>query len=160
MSATLINQTQVLNNEWTVIEGTDIPADGKVIIELVTFLSQTESLLKRGNVAVLLKGDDQPEQLAAHLSQLPLVCVNFPAFTDGRGYSIARLLRERFDYQGDIRALGDVLIDQLFFMRRCGISSYLLKDGLNAEKALGYFKTIGETYQTAVDEPQPLFRRR
>lgn len=160
MPATLINQTQILDNDWIAVEGTEIPTEGKVIVELATFLQDADNLLQRGNVAVLLKGDEQPELLVPYLSKLPLLCVNFPAFTDGRGYSIARLLRERFAYQGDIRAIGDVLIDQLFFMRRCGISSYLLKEGLSAEKALGYFKTIGESYQTAVDLPEPLFRRR
>jgi uncharacterized protein (DUF934 family) len=160
MSATLINQTAILDNTWSLADGNDIPNTGNVIVELNVFLEQSQTLLKRGNVAVVIKGDEQPELLAAYLDKLPLICVNFPAFTDGRGYSIARLLRERFNYQGDIRAIGDVLLDQLFFMRRCGISSYLLKEGLDGTKALGYLKTIGESYQTAVDIPQPLFRRR
>lgn len=160
MSATLINQTAIIDNTWSLAEGNDIPGNGNVIVELNVFLEQAQSLLQRGNVAVLIKGDEQPELLAQYLDKLPLICVNFPAFTDGRGYSIARLLRERFNYQGDIRAMGDVLLDQLFFMRRCGISSYLLKEGLDGAKALNYLKTIGESYQTSVDIPQPLFRRR
>ena len=80
--------------------------------------------------------------------------------TDGRGYSTARLLRERYGYQGEIRAIGDVLQDQLFLMARCGFDAFALRADKSIEKALAAFETFKAPYQAAVDQPQPLFRRR
>ena len=80
--------------------------------------------------------------------------------TDGRGYSIARLLRERYGFKGEIRAIGDVLQDQLFPMKRVGFNAYALPEGKNLDKALASLRVFSETYQAAVDQPQPLFRRR
>ena len=86
--------------------------------------------------------------------------MNFPKFTDGRGYSTARLLRERYGYTGELRAIGDVLHDQLFYMARCGFDAFALKDGKDVAKAVNAFETFMTPYQAAVDQPQPLFRRR
>jgi uncharacterized protein (DUF934 family) len=98
--------------------------------------------------------------VADDLDRLPVIGVNFPKFTDGRSYSSARLLRERYAYRGEIRALGDVQQDQLFFMRRCGIDAYALRADKDIEKALAGLAVFSDTYQAAVDQPQPLFRRR
>ncbi|MDQ5959482.1 MAG: hypothetical protein QG592_561 [Pseudomonadota bacterium] len=89
-----------------------------------------------------------------------MIGINFPKFVDGRGYSTARLLRERYAYQGEIRAIGDVLQDQLFLMARCGFDAFALRADKSVEKALGAFETFKAPYQAAVDQPQPLFRRR
>jgi uncharacterized protein (DUF934 family) len=86
--------------------------------------------------------------------------VNFPKFADGRGYSTARLLRERYGYHGEIRAIGDVLHDQLFFMKRCGFDAYAVRADKDIEAALAGFDDFSDAYQAAVDQPQPLFRRR
>jgi hypothetical protein len=87
-----------------------------------------------------------------------VIGVNFPKFTDGRSYSSARLLRERYGYAGEIRAIGDVLQDQLFYMRRCGIDAYALRADKDIDKALAGLRVFSETYQAAADQPQPLFR--
>ena len=118
------------------------------------------ALTERGDVAVALDAGADLEDYAGDLANLPLIAVEFPAFTDGRGYSLARLLKERYNYKGEIRAIGDVLIDQLHFMKRCGFDTFLLKDGLDGEKALNYFATFSDPYQTAYDEKAPLFRRK
>ena len=86
--------------------------------------------------------------------------MNFPKFTDGRGYTTARLLRERYAYLGEIRAIGDVLRDQLQNLRRCGFDAFAVREGRDLEDALRGFADFSEHYQTAVTEPQPLFRRR
>lgn len=157
----LINLTSVLENEWTLVdqEATEIPS-GKVIVPLATWLEQKETLKARGDVAVLLFGDSDPYELEDSVADLPLIAVNFPAFADGRGYSLARLLRERLNYEGELRAVGDVLIDQLNFMKRCGFNTFLLKEGLSGEKALNYFATFSDPYQLANDLKTPLFRRK
>ncbi|MBB3189107.1 DUF934 domain-containing protein [Halomonas cerina] len=99
-------------------------------------------------------------ELAEELRDAPLVAIDFPKFTDGRGYSIARLLRERYGYTGQIRAVGDVLIDQLFYMSRCGFDAFLLREDQVVEDALKALDTFSLSYQPGTDDPEPLFRRR
>ncbi|HEY6240935.1 MAG TPA: DUF934 domain-containing protein, partial [Burkholderiales bacterium] len=90
----------------------------------------------------------------------PLIAVNFPKFGDGRGYSIARLLRERYGFRGELRAIGDVLHDHLFFMEQCGFDAFALREDQDAQEALSVFGTFSDAYQTSVQRPVPLFRRR
>ena len=157
----LINLTDVLENNWVIVSDVEAPLpEGKILVPGDYWLENRETLKARKDVGVLLLGDANPLDFADDISSIELFAVNFPAFADGRGYSIARLLRERLDYQGEIRATGDVLIDQLNFMKRCGFSTFLLKEGLSGEKALDYFATFSDPYQLANDLPTPLFRRK
>lgn len=112
-----------------------------------------------GAVLRLEPGDD-PAAVAHRLGAVARVEVNFPSFTDGRGYSIARLLRERHGYRGELRAVGDVQRDQLFYLARCGFDAFLLRDGEDAQAALGALRDFSEAYQASVERPLPLFRRR
>lgn len=96
---------------------------------------------------VLLQPDDDFEPLVPDLPRLRLVAVNFPVFTDGRGYSTARLLRERHGYRGELRAVGDVLRDQLYFLRRCGFDAFALRADQDAEAALRAFADYTVSYQ-------------
>jgi len=112
-----------------------------------------------GEVLRLAPGDD-PARVADRLGSAARVEVNFPSFTDGRGYSIARLLRERHGYQGELRAVGDVQRDQLFYLARCGFDAFLLREGLDAQEALAALQDFSEAYQASVERPEPLFRRR
>ena len=107
-----------------------------------------------------LEPADAPESLAERLGGVARVEVNFPSFTDGRGYSIARLLRERFGYRGELRAVGDVQRDQLFNLARCGFDAFLLREGEDAPAALGALRDFSEAYQASIERPLPLFRRR
>ena len=93
------------------------------------------------------------------MSTLSFVAVDFPKFMDGRGFSYARELREQRRYQGEIRAVGDFIRDQLFYMKRCGFSSYALPSD-ELEAALASLNDFSESYQSSVDQPLPLFRRR
>jgi len=157
----LINLTDVLENNWSIVSDTDaVLPEGNILVPGDYWLENRDALKARGNVGLVLFGDADPLAFADDIASIEVVAVNFPAFADGRGYSIARLLRERLDYQGEIRAIGDVLIDQLNFMKRCGFSEFLLKDGLSGEKALDYFATFSDPYQLANDLPTPLFRRK
>ena len=99
-------------------------------------------------------------ELGEALADAPLLGVDFPNFNDGRGYTIARLMRERFGYQGEIRAIGDVLVDQLHYMSRCGISAFALRDDQYVEDALHALSSFSVSYQTSVDQKTPLFARR
>jgi uncharacterized protein (DUF934 family) len=111
-------------------------------------------------IGVWLDSHEDPEALADDLDRLSLVAVNFPKFTDGRGYSIARLLRERYHYQGEIRAIGDVLQDQLFYMQRCGIDAYALRADKDIEKALAGLPYSAKPTRRRPTSREPLFRRR
>ena len=112
-----------------------------------------------GDVLRLEPADD-PATVAHRLGTVAHVQVNFPSFTDGRGYSIARLLRERHGYRGELRAVGDVQRDQLFNLARCGFDAFLLREGEDAQAALDALQDFSEAYQASVERPLPLFRRR
>ncbi len=114
----------------------------------------------RSDIGVWFDSHDEPEILAGKLDQLPLIAVNFPKFVDGRGYSIARLLRERFGYTGELRAIGDVLLDQLYYMKRCGFDSYVLRADKDITRAAQSLSVFTQGYQAATDTDIPLFRRR
>jgi uncharacterized protein (DUF934 family) len=119
------------------------------------------SLRQRGGrVGVQLRSDQEAKALAEFVAELSVVAIEFPGFKDGRGYTTARLLRERFGYKGELRAVGDVLRDQLFFMLRCGFDAFELKPGKDIDGALNAFREFSVTYQGAADDPRPLFRRR
>ena len=157
----LINQTTVLENTWQIVSDyeTDLP-QGNILVDAQYWLENKDTLATRKGVSLILNGDADLESLSDDLSGFEVIAVNFPAFADGRGYSLARLLKERYDFQGEIRAIGDVLLDQLYFMKRCGFDTFLLKDGLEAEKALKFFDTFSDPYQLAYDVQTPLFRRK
>ena len=154
------NYTLVQLAEGDTPETLALPA-GAVIVPLAVWHARKAELQTRCTpVGVWLDVTDGPEAIADELAAFAVIGVNFPKFTDGRGYSTARLLRERFGYTGELRAIGDVLLDQLFLMARCGFDAFALKEGKDTAKALAAFETFKTPYQAAVDQSQPLFRRR
>ena len=114
----------------------------------------------RDGVGVWLAPADDPAQVAPFVERLPLIAVDFPSFRDGRGYSTAVLLRTRYGFRGDLRAIGDVLIDQLFYLRRVGFTSFALRGDQNPELAAAALRTFSDVYQGSADQPLPYFRRR
>jgi uncharacterized protein (DUF934 family) len=107
---------------------------------------------------VRLEPADDPASLS--LEGVTRVEVNFPKFGDGRGYSIARLLRERYGYRGELRAVGQITRDLLFFMEGCGFDAFELRAGEDPHEAVAAFADFSESYQASVARPVPLFRRR
>ena len=103
---------------------------------------------------------DDPAKVAGELATASRVEVNFPKFGDGRGFSIARLLRERHGYTGELRAVGQITRDHLFFLESVGFDAFELREGEDAAEALGAFDDFSESYQASVTRPVPLFRRR
>ena len=98
-------------------------------------------------LGVELEAEDQIDDIAGWLPRIDLISVNFGGFADGRPFSQAKLLRDRFGYRGDIRARGEVVRDQLSFMQRCGINQFCLAEGEDLELALAAFHDISESYQ-------------
>ena len=109
--------------------------------------------------AVRIEPGDDARDLLPHLDRIKLVEVNFPAYTDGRGYSAARILREA-GYAGELRAVGDVLVDQLAFMRRCGFDSFAPREPLDEADVATAFATWPEVYQPTVDGRTPIWALR
>lgn len=162
MTRRIILDRSVVDDLWQMVaEGEAVPTTGKVIVPLATWLGHQAGLRERvGDVGVWLKPDDEPGQLARDISRLPLIAVQFPQFTDGRGYSIGRLLRDRFGYKGELRAIGDVLRDQIFYMASVGFNAFAVKEGKSLEDALSAFDDFSEAYQSSVARPVPYYRRR
>jgi len=119
-----------------------------------------DSFLDQSNAsAVRIEPGDDARELLPHIEQIRLVEVNFPSFMDGRGYSAARILREA-GYTGELRAVGDVLIDQLAIMRRCGFDSFQPDRPLDEDDARRAFATWPEVYQAAADDRTPIWAKR
>lgn len=162
----IVNQDgSIRADDWTVVthpaEGESLALpDGNCLIPAELWLAGKDRFLGKAGVGVWLESHEEPHLLAEVVSKLPLIAVNFPKFSDGRGYSTARLLRERYGYQGELRAIGDVLLDQLQFMKRCGFDSYALRPDKDITKAARCLNFFSNTYQAATDNDQPLFRRR
>jgi len=141
-----------------------IPA-GNVIVPLSAWLARKDELAPRlqdGTLAVWLDSFEPIENLVGSvddINRFPLIAINFPRFVDGRGYSYASLLRTRYRYTGQIRAIGDVLHDQLFYMKRCGFNAYAVRADRDIEDALRALKDFSEPYQAHVDQALPLYRR-
>lgn len=154
----VIKDKHVVDDPWHLVQD-DEAADANAIVSLTRWNAQHAELLAAGTaVAVVLRSDESPDDVAER-DRLALIAVDFPAFTDGRGYSTARMLRSRLHYKGEIRAIGDVMRDEMFLMSRCGIDSFAVKPGKDIDKALGAFEDFSVTYQAAADDERPLFRR-
>ncbi|MDE2353880.1 MAG: DUF934 domain-containing protein [Betaproteobacteria bacterium] len=135
--------------------------DADVLVPLSLFAAQHEACLALpGKLGLWLETTDEPGEVAQYLPLLDLVAVHFASFADGRGHSMARLLRERHGFRGEIRAVGDVFKETLFYLSRCGFDAFVLRPGENPEEALKGLDVFSEAYQASVERPSPLFRRR
>ena len=160
-NGSLVADNWVLVNTTTGVDDIAMLQDQDVIVPLSFWLTEQQLIRSRpAKTAVWLNSHETPEAIAESLDTLPLVALNFPEFKDGRPFSSARELRQRFAYPGEIRAIGDVLRDQLFFMQRCGFDAFALRDDQDVDSALSAFNDFSNVYQPAIDQPLPLFRRR
>jgi uncharacterized protein (DUF934 family) len=165
--AQIIKGREVVADDWRVLrldEGdapdtVEIPA-GKVIVPLAVWQAQRETLVQRsGQIGIWFAPDELAQSVKDDLDKFAVIAVDFPKFSDGRGYSIAFNLRKRLGYQGELRAIGDVLRDQLFQMQRVGFDAYATRQDRSIQDALKGLTVFSETYQASVDQPLPLFRR-
>ncbi|MFZ3088367.1 MAG: DUF934 domain-containing protein [Methylotenera sp.] len=147
------------------IANTVIPATGKIIVPLSVFVERNNELTSRiaqGEVGVWLATHELIEYLIQQqhdLNALPIIAVFVERFADGRIFSLGTLLRTRYGYKNELRAFGDVLRDQLFFLKRSGFTSYLIRKDRSAQDAIASLNDFSKPYQGAVDEPRPVFKR-
>ncbi len=122
-------------------------------------LEQWKQLSDKQQSAVQLEPGDGIDDLVDHLDEIALVAISFPVFTDGRGFSYARELREK-GYRGELRAVGSFIRDQMTYLGRVGFNAFQPADVEELEQSLSSLADFSESYQASVDQPLPLFRRR
>ena len=162
----IIKHREVVEDDWSVLrlaegetpEAVDVP-EGKFIVPLTVWQAQRAALSGRADIGVWLAPDEQAAAIKEDLDRFGVVAVDFPKFSDGRGYSTAFNLRKRLGYAGELRAIGDVLRDQLWPMSRVGFDAFATRQDRSIVDALKGLTVFSETYQASVDQPLPLFRR-
>ncbi len=158
-----------LTGEQTVtaeqIANTNIPSTGKIILPLTVFIAHRAELQTRIAMQEIGVCIDTHESLAdlsqaqTDLNELPIIAVHAERFADGRIFSLGTLLRTRYGFKNELRAVGDVLRDQLFFLKRSGFNSFALRADRSATEAIASLNDFSKPYQGAVDEARPAFRR-
>lgn len=153
------------DDPWQLLrDGEAVPEQGRLILPLAQWRERQDDAVLGGRKpsrdGLWLAPADEVESLATCLPALPLIAVDFPTFRDGRGYSQAYLLRTRLGWCGELRAVGDVLRDQLSHMRQCGFDSFAVRADKSAADALKGLAGMSVQYGRSVIEPRPLFRRR
>ncbi|EGF33132.1 hypothetical protein IMCC9480_1141 [Oxalobacteraceae bacterium IMCC9480] len=162
----IIKHRTVVSDDWTVLrlaegdtaETIALPA-GKVIVPLSVWQARRDELAGRAEVGVWLASSERAEDIKDDLGYFAVIAVDFPKFADGRGYSTAYNLRARMGYEGELRAIGDVLRDQLFYMSRVGFDAFATREDRSIHDALKGLTDFSESYQTSLDQKTPLFRR-
>ena len=158
-----------LTGEKTVTDeqvvNTIIPANGKLIVPLTVFIARKTELQTRidtNKIGVWIDTHEVLESLIdnqADLNALPIIAVHVERFADGRNFSLGVLLRTRYGYKNELRAIGDVLRDPLFFLKRSGFSSFAIRADRSATEAMASLNDFTQPYQGAVDEARPAFKR-
>ena len=163
----LIKDRAIAIDRWTLLKDATGPEvltaiPGKNLIVPLRFWQDYAIELEgyAGDIGIWLDSDETVSEIGDLLSEFPLIALNFPVFADGRSYSNARELRERFAYAGEIRAIGDVLRDQLYYMSRCGFDAFSLRHDQDPDRCIAALDDFTTGYQATVAEPISLFRRR
>lgn len=162
----VIKNKTIAQDDWTVLrlgekdapESVAVPPS-KVIVPLKVWQAQRAALQDRTELGVWLASDERAEDLRNDIDRFSVIAVDFPKFADGRGYSIAHHLRNRLGYRGELRAIGDVLRDQMYYMQRVGFDAFADRAGKDIGEALKGLSDFTFAYQASSDEKLPLFRR-
>lgn len=161
----LVKNAQVVDHSWTILRTEDdiTAADlstGQWLLPYAQYTANPSAYSDSERFSFWLSSDADIEQVKAAAKDRNVIAIDFPVFADGRGFSLARTLREHSDFNGEIRAVGNFIFDQVFYLSRCGFDAFEFSDETDLAKVLPFFTTFSESYQAGTDEPQPLFRRR
>ncbi len=161
MARRIIKGRRIVDDAWRHVADDEALGQGPVIVSLARWQAERELLAGRDEALGLrLPNTARLDAIAADLARFAVIAIEFPVFKDGRGYTLARLLRERHGYAGELRAVGDVLRDQLYFMARAGFDAFEVRADKSIEEALESLDDFSVNYQAAADQPLPLYRRR
>lgn len=154
----LIKDGAIIADPFTAVaDDAPLPAAGAVLVSLKRFQDERDAILQRGDpVGVALPNDQSPEALQGDVARLALIALPFPTFRDGRSYTWARMLRQRLGFSGDLRATGEVLVDQLFFMTRVGFTSFEMAEPIDLPVVKRALATFSRVYQPSVDGRRPV----
>ena len=158
----LVKQGRIATDGFVHVgDGAELPGDGAILVTAARFLEDPEALLRRaGKLGVIWPNNRDLDDLVPYLDRLAVVALVFPTFRDGRAYSQARLLRERYNYRGELRATGQVLRDQFLFMLRAGFDAFEVKKEKDAEAFANTVKRYSVFYQPTGDGRMTALHRR
>ena len=163
----LIRNRNAVPNEWALLQSASGPdafsalRGRKVLLPLELILSdEDEARAQLGAIGVWLDSHQDLASIENRIADFQLIALNFPVFSDGRPFSLARRLRLDLGFTGEIRAIGDVLRDQLFFLERCGFDSFALRSDQDVDECLSAFDDFSSTYTATALNQEPIFRRR
>lgn len=162
----IIKNKQVMEDAWQVLrlhegDAADriVVPEGNYLVPLPVWNCQWETLRERKGLGLWLAGFERIEDIPDEVHRFPVIAVDFHKFTDGRGYTLAYRLRTQHGYRGELRAMGDIQQDQLFYLQRVGFDSFVVRADKIPQQALAGFGTFSVTYQASADMETPLFRR-
>jgi uncharacterized protein (DUF934 family) len=158
----LVKQGKITTDAFVhVADGAELPGDGAALIPAARFLEDADALSRRaGKLGVIWPNNRDLDELVPYLDRISAVALVFPTFRDGRAYSQARLLRERYGYEGELRATGQVLRDQFVFMQRAGFDAFEVKKQSDAEAFAATVKRYSVFYQPTGDGRVTALNRR
>ena len=164
MTLTILRAGNLAQDDWAVLEDgrTELESSGgKVIVTLARWRADREALLaQHAAVGVLVPNTADIEAVHPEIADRPLIALQFPAFSDGRALSQAVVLRKRLGFRGELRALGDVIRDLVFWLGRCGFDSIVPRKDQNLESCRAALTEITVAYQAAADAHTPVWKRR
>ncbi|MGB1984472.1 MAG: DUF934 domain-containing protein [Porticoccaceae bacterium] len=158
----ILKNEQVVSNSWIFLDDSaDTVPSGDILLSYEQWQNFADQIKDhQGQIGIWLEGHAEIEEIIEPLLVLPLIAINFPKFADGRGFSSARLIRERYQYAGELRAIGGFIRDQLYLLKRCGFNAFQFSDEHELSDAAESLKDFSENYQVSADQQSPLFRRR
>ncbi len=157
----IIRKRQIVEDDWTLFaDDAEIPADSQPIVTLARYKKEGGQLIERfAKLGVRVPSDKLPQDIP-NIDKLALIAIEFPKFSDGRGYTVGRMLRDRHNSTGELRAVGWVIREWMSYMERCGFDAWELKPGKPLESALQAFGEITHSYQSTPVQKLPIYRRR
>jgi len=160
--AQLLKDNQIIEDSWVFLDDSaETLPSGNILLSLEQWQQFSDQLSQHnGELGLWLEGNAEIDTVIDSLQQLSLIAIKFPKFVDGRGFSLARLLRERYNYNGELRAIGEFIRDQLYLLKRCGFNAFQLTEDQDLSEASKSLSDFSETYQVSADQQEPLFRRR
>lgn len=154
------NNGESLNERWSSLDNEQPLTDGDITISVTRWQADKEALLSHnGKIGLRIQGDTPIEALKDDLNHFEIIVLEFPKFTDGRNFSIARILRKRLNFTSELRASGDILPDQLFYLKRVGVDSFMI-DEARVPFARQSLNELSVRYQSSTDISTTIFQRR
>lgn len=148
----IIKDKQIIEDSWTHIADSDEITNGDITVSLSRWKKEKADLSNhQGDIGIRISPADSVEDIATDLKNVKLVAVEFPAFTDGRAFSHARLLRSRYGFDGEIRAIGNYIPDQVFYLTRVGVNAFQLENPEELKLALSTMDDFTVKYQVSTD---------